>query len=227
MTEVIGEPSWSTFTTSAMTSNTRSTMAGATEGDARSQATPALMRTMSMATGEKVPRTRAPAIIHATWPMMTPPATAKGFDLSGPHFARIAMAATPATAGMSSAAPKNLDTPTPTPIPTPTPGPRLAFSQIEAESFDTLSGIQTESCTEGGQNIKIYGYQVTLKANLEATGTGLDQTMFLTFDTAYDIARKSATQAKSPLVHTGIQSKLCVVMSVAQAFARSSVLGSR
>ncbi len=53
--------------------------------------------------------------------------------------------------------------------------------------------------TEGDQNIKVYGYLVTLKANLEPTGTGLDQSMFLTFDTAYDIARKSATQAEEPL----------------------------
>ena len=37
--------------------------------------------------------------------------------------------------------------------PTPTPGPISAFSQIEAESYNTQSGIQTESCTEGGQNI--------------------------------------------------------------------------
>ena len=44
-------------------------------------------------------------------------------------------------------------TPSPTPMPTPTPSPRLAFSQIEAESFDTQSGIQSESCGEGGQNI--------------------------------------------------------------------------
>jgi hypothetical protein len=35
----------------------------------------------------------------------------------------------------------------------PTPSPRSAFSQIEAESYDTQSGIQTESCGEGGQNI--------------------------------------------------------------------------
>jgi putative ABC transport system permease protein len=53
--------------------------------------------------------------------------------------------------------------------------------------------------TEGDQNIKVYGYLVTLKANLEPTGTGLDQSMFLTFDTAYDIARKSVTQAEKPL----------------------------
>jgi putative ABC transport system permease protein len=53
--------------------------------------------------------------------------------------------------------------------------------------------------TEGAQNIKVYGYLVTLKSNLEPTGTGLDQSMFLTFDTAYDIASKSTVQAESPL----------------------------
>ncbi len=31
---------------------------------------------------------------------------------------------------------------------------------------------------EGEQNIKIYGYFVTLKGNMEPTGTGLDQSMF-------------------------------------------------
>ncbi len=56
------------------------------------------------------------------------------------------------------------------------------------------------SATEGKQNIKVYGYLVTLKGNLEPTGTGLDQTMFLTFDTARDIASKSQYQAQSPLV---------------------------
>jgi putative ABC transport system permease protein len=55
------------------------------------------------------------------------------------------------------------------------------------------------SATEGEQNIRIYGYLVTLKANLEPTGTGLDQSMFLTFDTAYDIANKSKFQAERPL----------------------------
>jgi putative ABC transport system permease protein len=55
------------------------------------------------------------------------------------------------------------------------------------------------SATEGTQNISVYGYLVTLKANLEPTGTGLDQSMFLTFETAYDIASKSQYQAESPL----------------------------
>ena len=53
--------------------------------------------------------------------------------------------------------------------------------------------------TEGLENLKVYGYLVTLKANLEPTGTGLDQSLFMTFDTARDIASKSATQAEKPL----------------------------
>ncbi len=53
---------------------------------------------------------------------------------------------------------------------------------------------------EGEQNIQLYGYFVTLKANLEPTGTGLDQSMFLTMETAQDIARISHTMAEEPLV---------------------------
>ena len=51
----------------------------------------------------------------------------------------------------------------------------------------------------GEQNIQIYGYLVTLKANLEPTGTGIDQSMFLTMETARDIARMSVTMAVEPL----------------------------
>jgi xylan 1,4-beta-xylosidase len=46
-----------------------------------------------------------------------------------------------------------LTTPTHTPMPTDTPTPRSAFSQIEAEDFNSQSGIQTESCSEGGNNV--------------------------------------------------------------------------
>jgi hypothetical protein len=35
----------------------------------------------------------------------------------------------------------------------PTPAPRPAFTQIEAESFYTQLGVQTEACTEGGENV--------------------------------------------------------------------------
>ena len=52
---------------------------------------------------------------------------------------------------------------------------------------------------EGEQNIKLYGYFITLKGNLEPTGTNLDQSMFLTFETAYDIARISKSRALVPL----------------------------
>jgi len=52
---------------------------------------------------------------------------------------------------------------------------------------------------EGEQNIQIYGYLVTLKANLEPTGTGIDQSMFMTMETARDIARVSVTMAVAPL----------------------------
>jgi len=52
---------------------------------------------------------------------------------------------------------------------------------------------------EGEENIKLYGYFITLKGNLTSTGTGLDQTMFLTFETAQDVARISKTRAERPL----------------------------
>jgi putative ABC transport system permease protein len=51
----------------------------------------------------------------------------------------------------------------------------------------------------GEQNIKLYGYFVTLVANIEQTGTGLDQSMFLTFDTAREMAHISLTRAERPL----------------------------
>jgi putative ABC transport system permease protein len=41
----------------------------------------------------------------------------------------------------------------------------------------------------------VYGYGLDLKGSLEPTGTGLDQSMFFTFDTAFEIARLSSNQA--------------------------------
>jgi putative ABC transport system permease protein len=55
---------------------------------------------------------------------------------------------------------------------------------------------------KGEQNIKLYGYFVTLKGNLEPTGTNLDRTMFFTFDTARDMARISRALAEKPLAYT-------------------------
>jgi putative ABC transport system permease protein len=53
--------------------------------------------------------------------------------------------------------------------------------------------------TEGEDGILVYGDLVKLKGNLEPTGTGLDQSLFFTLDTARDIARVSETQAEEPL----------------------------
>ncbi len=52
---------------------------------------------------------------------------------------------------------------------------------------------------EGDEFIRLYGYLLTLKGNLEPTGTGLDQTLFLTFETANDVARISRTRAERQL----------------------------
>ncbi|HLF26310.1 MAG TPA: FtsX-like permease family protein [Anaerolineae bacterium] len=51
----------------------------------------------------------------------------------------------------------------------------------------------------GTEKIKIYGYDVDLQGNLSPTGTGLDQSMFFTFETAREIARLSYMQAERPL----------------------------
>jgi len=45
----------------------------------------------------------------------------------------------------------------------------------------------------------LYGTELDLIANLEPTGTGLDQTAFMNFETAQYIARESVTKAMRPL----------------------------
>ena len=52
----------------------------------------------------------------------------------------------------------------------------------------------------GEQKIEMYGYYIDLKGNMEPTGTNLDQTMFLTMDTALEMARASKTQAMEELI---------------------------
>ena len=52
----------------------------------------------------------------------------------------------------------------------------------------------------GDDYLKLYGYPLSLVGNLEATGTGLDQTLFFTFETAQEMARLSPVQAERPLV---------------------------
>lgn len=51
----------------------------------------------------------------------------------------------------------------------------------------------------GEKYIRLYGYNLTLRGNLEPTGTGLDQTLFLPLETALDMSRSSLTTAEQPL----------------------------
>ena len=53
---------------------------------------------------------------------------------------------------------------------------------------------------EGDTGIKLYGYFTTLEGNLEPTGTGIDQTLFMTLDTAREMAKSSLTTAVAPLL---------------------------
>lgn len=53
---------------------------------------------------------------------------------------------------------------------------------------------------EGRENILIYGYEIELAGKLEQTGSGLDQSMFFTFETALEIARLSPMRAEKELV---------------------------
>ena len=48
---------------------------------------------------------------------------------------------------------------------------------------------------EGSQFIRLYGYDTDLVGNLEPTGTGMDQTLFITLDTAVAMAESSRTTA--------------------------------
>jgi putative ABC transport system permease protein len=48
---------------------------------------------------------------------------------------------------------------------------------------------------EDAEYIKLYGYNTDLVGNLEPTGTGMDQTLFMTIDTALAMAKSSKTTA--------------------------------
>jgi putative ABC transport system permease protein len=85
------------------------------------------------------------------------------------------------------------------------------------------------SVPKGQQFIYMYGYSLTLKANLEPTGSGLDQSMFVTFASAREIARLSSTLAIAPLeIPAGMISAVFIKLapgydleSVALAISRS------
>ncbi|KNY27845.1 Carbohydrate binding family 6 [Pseudobacteroides cellulosolvens ATCC 35603 = DSM 2933] len=60
---------------------------------------------------------------------------------------------TPVPTSIQTMIPTPTQTPTPTLTPSTTPVTRSAFTQNEAESFDKQSGVQTEACTEGGEDV--------------------------------------------------------------------------
>jgi len=62
--------------------------------------------------------------------------------------------------------------------------------------------------------LKLYGYNLTLKGNINPTGTGIDQTLFMTMETAQAIAQSSLTTAVEPLkVDAGQISTIMVKVS--------------
>jgi putative ABC transport system permease protein len=51
----------------------------------------------------------------------------------------------------------------------------------------------------GEEHLRIYGSEIDLVGSMERTGTGLDTALFLTFETAYQVAEKSYSLAIRPL----------------------------
>ena len=76
--------------------------------------------------------------------------------------------------------------------------PWLGKEVKEPGPLDVIGGDWVIVPEETGE-ISIYGVKVNLAAKLEPTGMGLDQTMFLTFETAHEIARQSVTTAARPM----------------------------
>ncbi len=66
-------------------------------------------------------------------------------------------------------------------------------------SGEVVGGAYIFSPDDDG-TVKLYGTRLKLVGNLEPTGTGMDQTIFFTTDTANEMARSSLTEAVSPLV---------------------------
>ncbi len=80
---------------------------------------------------------------------------------------------------------------------------------------------------EGEEKIKLYGYDFDLVGNLERTGTNLDQTLFMTFDTAFDMQQVSQTEAKMalPVLEDTVSSVLVRVAPGADRNAVAAAIG--
>ena len=69
----------------------------------------------------------------------------------------------------------------------------------ELKLGEAIGGVYI-SDSEGRDDILVYGYSIELLGNLEPTGSGLDQSLFFTYETAMDIARLSPMQAERELM---------------------------
>jgi putative ABC transport system permease protein len=79
-------------------------------------------------------------------------------------------------------------------------GPWLGQSTGRELSLGQAVGGKYVFVPEGQENIELYGYILSLEGNLQPTGTNLDNTIFITFDTAREMARLSVHNAAQPLV---------------------------
>ena len=78
--------------------------------------------------------------------------------------------------------------------------PWLAQQHVgELRSGEVLGGSQISLPNEKA-SILIYGTPVRLKGNLARSGTGLDQTLFMTFQMAHEVAAASRTRAERELL---------------------------
>lgn len=84
------------------------------------------------------------------------------------------------------------------------------------------------SVPEGESAITLYGYPVSLKANLAPTGTNLDRSLFITAETAQAMASRSATAAIRPLElpGSGVSAILVRVSDGSEPAGVASLIGS-
>lgn len=85
------------------------------------------------------------------------------------------------------------------------------------------------SVPEGEKGLTIYGAPLSLDTHLASTGTNLDRSLFMTFETARDMARQSKTKAVSPLEipDDGVSAVLVKVASGSEARGVASLISDR
>jgi putative ABC transport system permease protein len=77
--------------------------------------------------------------------------------------------------------------------------PWLESHQVEGlEMGDAVGGAYVFVPVDPGY-IEVYGFEVSLMGSLEQTGTGIDRSMFMTYETAQEIARRSPDNAVEEL----------------------------